>query len=150
MIRSVLEQSRQERFTERNCFFISEYLNAKFREWTVEAAFIYARYRRVRVPSPRAFPVSMVCCNEHSKGFCFAMRRPQSGGRMGSGVTIRDCIADARRISPSGARNCCHPEERPEIYNSCLRRSRILPTRNPLCESDGVTATREADGSPEI
>jgi hypothetical protein len=66
------------------------------------------------------------------------MRRPEFGRRMDSELTIRDCIADWREeYRPSGARNCCHPEERPEIDDSCLRRSRILPRQNPLCESDG-------------
>jgi hypothetical protein len=57
------------------------------------------------------------------------MPRPEFGRRMGRELTIRDCIADSREeYGASGARNCCHPEERPEIDNSCLRRSRILQT----------------------
>jgi hypothetical protein len=46
--------------------------------------------------NPRAFSVSAVCCNEHSRGFGFAMPPPESGRRMGSGLTIGDCIPDIR------------------------------------------------------
>jgi hypothetical protein len=51
---------------------------------------------RRRVPSPHAFPVSAVCRNEHSGGFGFATPPPESGRRMGSALTICDCIPDMR------------------------------------------------------
>jgi hypothetical protein len=40
--------------------------------------------------------------------------------------------------------------ERPEIDNSCLCRSRILPRRNPLCDRTVFRTAREADPSPEF
>jgi len=84
-------------------------------------------------PSPLAFPVSALCRNEHSGGSGFAIRRPKFARRMGSGVTICDCIPDMRsKSTPSCARACCLPEERPGIGNSCLNRSRILPRAIPL------------------
>jgi hypothetical protein len=46
------------------------------------------------VPSPDAFPVSAVCCNEHSRGFGFAMPLPEYARRMGSALTTRSCIPD--------------------------------------------------------
>jgi hypothetical protein len=45
-------------------------------------------------PSPHAFQVSAVCCNEHSREFRFAMPAPESGRRTGSALTIGDCIPD--------------------------------------------------------
>jgi len=48
------------------------------------------------VSGPHAFPVSAVCCNEHSRGFGFAMPPPESRRKMGSGLTICDCIPDMR------------------------------------------------------
>jgi hypothetical protein len=47
-------------------------------------------------PSPHPFPVSAVCRNEYKREFGLAMPRPDSGGRMGSGLTICYCIPDIR------------------------------------------------------
>jgi hypothetical protein len=105
-------------------------------------------------PTPPACPVSAVCCNAHRRGLGFAELRPGSGRRMGTGLTTADCIRDIRSTrGPSGAKVWCLPEEKLEIDNSCLRRSGILPRRNPLCNwmvsqqrvKDGTAQTLGAD-----
>lgn len=101
-------------------------------------------------PTPPACPVSAVCCNAHRRGLGFAELRPGSGRRMGTGLTTADCIRDIRSTpGPSGAKVWCLPEEKLEIDNSCLRRSGILPRRNPLCNWM-VSQQRVRTGRPRL
>src|SRR5580704_9333546 len=114
-----------------------------------QVRFRLAWERKRLAPTPTNCPVSAVCCNAHRRGLGFAELRPDSGRRMGTGSTTADGTRDIRSTQgPSGAKVWCLPEEKLEIDNSCLRRSGILPRRNPLCNCM-VSQQRVKDGAAQ-
>jgi hypothetical protein len=70
---------------------------------------------------------------------------------MGSGLTVRDCIADmCEEQDPSGSRVCCRPEDGPEIDNPCLRRLRILLRRIPFAEWTVLTRREKQRAAQKV